>query len=290
MNKNNIAYIILGVIILILVLCIVIIYNENEKEKQELFNKVNVEDIEIDSNIEELYSILLKWNKFEVLDDSTLKSNKTLGTFYSNEKVSAFRYDTEQRYAAVFLALQNAEQLPNNSYESKMGFENDTYDINKYTLEEAKLRMIQLFDTDVIEEINIQLGNEIVEFTQDGVYSYKTNGASVERNEYAFGKIEKAKKNIDNNEIYIYDKYVFFIKVKDENGNERIEAYTNSNMTNKISDDVSGVIDLNQSENDIVSKMIELYGDKIKTYKHTFRLDSNNNVYYWASSEQESEY
>jgi len=117
---------------------------------------------------------------------------------------------------------------------------------------------------------------------KDGRYLYSYGGQAT----MVLPVSKMTKATTDNENLYIYDKFVFVIEEWIEEPQQGIigskyNIYTNSEQNNKVAE-----IDMEPSEiiDDVEKYVLEKYSDKMATYKHTFKKDENGN-YYWYSTE-----
>lgn len=118
------------------------------------------------------------------------------------------------------------------------------------------------------QSFKIEYGAECI--YNNGKYRYSVGGGSGETIENV-RKIEEAYE--EDNNIYIIDKYMALI-YKDE---QPIKIYTNSECK-EIIDKIDNIPNIEDFKNDAIKKY------KLKTYKHTFKKNSNGK-FYWYSTE-----
>ena len=203
---------------------------------------------------------------------------------YQSYKVTNENIDNTTKLLTIFNNLskaeadekeENTEYLKSIDSNAEIGDE-DKY-IYKYKKEKVEQKLNEIFGPDAtIEHASFSAQAKIKVDYKNGIYSwYKHTGSGYNTGSYFYKMI---KSNKEGNNLYIYDKYVYGeVGSKDNDGNYYYNLYETPSKEKEIEKNVK------VDKNDIGSIM-KTYGDKIKTFKHTYVTDSNGN-YYWVSTE-----
>ena len=91
----------------------------------------------------------------------------------------------------------------------------------------------------------------------------------------------------ENDEIYLYDRYVFYILADDVTVDEDGSLYVSSSQTLRIyptSEKSNLLRELKSDKHFAYNELYDKMADLMKTYKHTFKK-ADNGSYYWYSTE-----
>lgn len=284
---------------------------EKDKKVEELEDKISkVSDVigedesketELDKDselVKELYSIVLKYNNYDISEVESF-------SFYKDEKVTYDDLKDVEKLICVLNATNeedyskdvNIEDLELKQYQSiykdyNVNF-SKTKTADKYSNITDTLKRIFGGNAKIKKE-NYGLLSGVAEYYDDSYYLYMIEGGGLGETVYAYSEIKKAEKNGDY--IYIYDKYICEDTTEaamDMNGKNKF--YTTSDKTKQIDVDESlfkrGEYDYN-SETKLgyigidksLEKILKHYEEKLNTYKHTFQK-AEDGTYYWVSSE-----
>ncbi len=125
-------------------------------------------------------------------------------------------------------------------------------------------------------------------FSDDKYYKHGYQGGGAGVLDYGYSEIQKVEK--DDNNIYIYDKYVcidflqFLVSFDASDGN--VHIYSSSDMTKEV----GKLENIDEFGDELISletfkAIYDKYENNLTTYKHTFKKTANGENYYWVSSE-----
>lgn len=272
------------------------VINDTATLNNEVINSTDVNQTDIEKNLDinsmqvkNLYSKILKTNNiYNNFGTNGISRQKC--SFYKSTKVNANILSNEEKVVAVLQYLIDTNEGTKMSFSNiqsdvlnQMGyyFSGGDYDYCiKYSAQELEAAKKAVFGNDV--QINwISIGNNAanqIDYINGEYYRYTYPGGGGPWGIYSFSEIEKATEN--NEYVYIYDKYLYTVL---EYNPEVLNLYTNSDMNVKISS-VSNYYDYENAFDNKDNSVIKNYSDKIDTYKHTFKKDSDGNCY-WISTE-----
>ena len=346
--KISLGTFIVGIIAIILVVAVVImgiqISNQNKaleesqiamanKEKELQQDKISknnesatssntnnkTQTLDINSNlIQKLYKIPLKCNDFGYYKDDKYylrgfyKDNPATYQNLSNlEKTIAILKNVNENEVEVSkmtdIKASEKYNLPSeyiykdNEYPNEFRFYN-----SNLISDTAKKIYGNNYKNDIrFDTIDSGYGSAYV-YVDGGFVKLDYPGGGFGLNKYAESKIIKAEQNDD--EIYIYDKYMFIEDVLGLEDNDIVENYyLTSDMTQKIATvyinygtvntytikNTNGITELTYTEkanrqdgleNQYREQYFNKYIDNLHTYKHTFKKASDG-TYYWVSTE-----
>ncbi len=234
---------------------------------------VEIKNLDINSDlVQKLYKYILKYSDYE----------ETL--VYQSQKVTKDTMNNKLKLMTIFenLNTSDADEIKN---ETEYGMQIAHTLFKKETVERKAREIFGSNITVTHEQCPIYFANAID--YQNGTYNrYDYQGGGRTPWESSISQIKSAKQRDD--EIYIYDKY---IHVYDEIGGSSLEEgiYTASDKKTKISDLInisvnSGMIEGEQYSEELFNKYEEKLGNKIKSFKHTFKKNDDG-TYYWYSTE-----
>lgn len=302
--KIRLSTVILIFIIFILVIAMLAMYIfYNKKDDKQIVEKANIEkkiadneehNTEVVNNQtkQETNIITSEEKEIDINSDIIQKLNKYILKFraddekivYQSKKITSENMENKLKLATIFnnLTEKDASEVIENTDEQKQ-------EIFKKEIVEKKAKEIFGDNVSIIHEnCTYNLAENII--YENGVYKRSQfqggGGTAWETSSNMLIKAEQV-----GNEIYIYDKYVHIIENLE---NSTFDIYTASDRTVKIKENVnfvtSGVYDgLDNLSNEEYNKQFfknlkKICENKIKTFKHTFKKNSDGS-YYWYSTE-----
>lgn len=198
-------------------------------------------------------------------------------TFYKDGKTEYKDLSDEVKILAVFQNLtdEDCTQVDATAIKDKLQYQIDDGKVKLYSKETFNKKLKEIFgENATVNYKSIEGCGEIIDYLKNdqefAYYIFPGGGFG----SYGVGMsiLYKAEKVGDN--IYLYDRYVY----KKYNEDETMSLYTSSDKKEKID-----TTDYNLDTT--INEYIKTYGEKIKSYKHTFKKDVNGE-YHWVSTEQ----
>lgn len=266
------------ILLLILAICGMYFYYNMEINKKELNQNENIVETsnktqettnEVDKNLvsAEVKEIDINSNLVQELYKYVLKSNSCVEEIaYQNQKVTVDNLSNTAKLMTIFENIDDFEADDTKTNKTDYGISTHYY-FEKETIENKAKK---IFGKDVIinhETLPNLLAKEIV-FTNGRYDKYDIQGGGGFLWEDSTQKLLKAEQN--NNEIYIYDKYIHV--VRDENNYNNYNIYNASDRKVLLKSNLSTtLIDIDTIED-------------VNTFKHTFKKNFDG-TYYWYSTE-----
>lgn len=300
---------IIGLIITVMILAIYIIQMKNDKkeEPENSIAKINNEpdgsNVEDNDNIEqEIQALDINSNLVQdllypkIMVDGTEYYLTDGKSFYKNSKVD---YSSLSNVEKIVVILNNTKDL------KEVIGTNEKIDILKKTKmfgnrsDEELRELIRLENVGrIVAYENVgEVAQRCFENINDIEWESYDNGVGttyeyVDGNYYMIGyeggglgsttigysRLEKAEQNEDY--IYLYDKFLWQESLDYLVYDGTVKIYDSSDETNLIGEENEFL------PKEDLNKRMDKYYDKLNTYKHTFKKDSNGN-YYWISTEPE---
>lgn len=255
----------------------------NEIEKSQLFdanntntsnttnstNSTKTQQLNIDDKlVQELYNYILKYSDYE----------ETL--VYQSQKVTSETMDNKLKLMTVFenLSASDADDVTNsNEYGIQI-----THYLYKAETVEKKAREIFGNNSSITHEDCPIYFTKAIDY-KNGIYDcYDYQGGGRTPWEGSISKLKTAEQNGD--EIYIYDQYIHVYDVASETASDE-GLYTTSDKKTKISDLINiSLSGKDQRQEEAFAQYEEKLGNKIQTFKHTFKKNLDGS-YYWYSTE-----
>ena len=256
MKKKILIFI--GVTLLVRIMCIVLI-NVFNFEGNEEENKTNINEIGEDT-VNELYSYFLVDNPLGIRGIYT--NGYVHYQNFNNVMLKAMIYQYILNNAELSLETLTQEEL--NSVLNQTGFI-PVHKISKNKFEEVLNIMFEPEAAIVYNDFNYS-NNISLHFANDYYYVYNNN-STTSSDDYVYKNMIRYAIAENGTVIKIYDNYL------------RCDVNTNRCYNDEAKESVnSNVV---YSENFNISDHI----DDLVTYEHTFRLNEENNSYYWDSTQ-----
>lgn len=239
--------------------------------------------------VKDLHSKVLKFNNiydFSSDEDYSFYKDKkiTVNDLTNTEKVIAvIQYLEENNYGTkIELAKLNQETLKQLTMYVPPEYEGPVYgEVYDANILKSGLKLV-FGDNAKIEWFSFDNNCAVAHDFIDGkYYKYVYPGGGYGYRKYGCSKIEKAIQ--DGEYIYVYDKFIY---AEDFVAEDYMKYYANSAKTSVIA---TSNIDYGADALNIVysDNLISKYEDKLNTYKHTFKKNSDGE-YYWISTEIEN--
>ncbi|MBR5227624.1 MAG: hypothetical protein IKV94_03205 [Clostridia bacterium] len=218
-----------------------------------------IQNLKTDDNLViKLYNYILKLN---------INGEKQV---YQSQKVTNKNVDNEIKLLTIFenLELSDAQKVKTDEPAVRVDADGNAYKY-VYSKELVMNKAKEIFGEDVtLVHKGFFIGNSNKVVYSDGQYSsyMLSTGSGPVAWENSYHEIVKAEK--DNDNIYIYDKYLHVVR---NNENNTYNIYSSSDRIGLIAEGVS-------------LDKINSYKNEAKTYKHTFTKNKDGN-YYWVSTE-----
>lgn len=297
--KLKLTTVILLFIILIIVMTGIFYYSSNpnnktnhlaDSEKESLLEKNEVitantsntnqsnnaisqaKELDINSNlVKKLYNYVLKYSDYE---------EKLV---YQSLKVTNDTINNKLKLMTIFENLDESEAdeiIKKNEY----GIEVTHTLFNKETVEKKAKEIFGNFVGITHQECPIYF-TKAIDY-KNGVYDcYSYQGGGNTPWEKSISQIKNAEEKDD--EIYLYDQYIHIYDDITETTSEE-GIYTASDKKTKISNlinvSANSGLESEQYEKELFTRYEEKLGNKIQTFKHTFKKGSDG-TYYWYSTE-----
>lgn len=253
--------------------------NVNEVENADANE---LKDLDIESDIvKKLYNYVVKFNCYKEI------------LLYQNDKVELSNISNQLKLLTV---LNNLDE---NDADDK--YVKQEEDIERehliFTKETVENKAKEIFGADV--KINHENCPQYFGYARDykdgkyDCYDYEGGGGTPWEN--SINVLEKAEQ--DNNNIYIYDKYVHLVLLDETGGDgytstNYYDIYTGSDRKEKIAskvdisnfEDVVNYENYEESSKNKLEKIEKYTGKEMVTYKHTFKK-AEDGSYYWYSTE-----
>jgi len=237
----------------------------NVNTSEDITTISQVKELDINSNlVKDLYNYILKYSAYEE------------NLVYQSQKVTGETIGNQLKLMTIFenLSETDADEV---TTKDEYGIQ-VTHTLFKQETVEKKAQEIFGNSIRITHEDCPIYFTKAIDF-KDGVYDcYSYQGGGDTPWEQSIAQIKKAEQKDD--EIYLYDQYIhIYDDIAESTSEEGI--YTASDKKTKISNllTVSG-----NSKEELFKQYEEKLGNKIQTFKHTFKKSSDG-TYYWFSTE-----
>lgn len=270
----------------------VVVYKEPETEvvQEEPKEEVKKLDLSIDGEfVQDLYAkIPMQTTGYEPY----YSTGATAGTIDDNKKLLFTLRSLEKEYKYEVTDDASVGDKLDNKYFPDL-LENygniNRKEIKKFDFDTVKAKYKSIFGT------NLEVPLIDAETNMGYVYEYVASDNCFYGHHYDGGggtgivaqeiAIDKCEQNEDGTEVYIYDDFLIFV-YDSYTADEKYRLYDSSDITTPLTEQLSKeyVNDVALYGGYTAEQIIEDNKDKAGHFKHTFKLDSDGN-YYWYSSE-----
>lgn len=299
---STVLLVLIGVLIGIVIMLLVYVINLNKDVEIYQDNPTNVEQPQEEEKVEEEKKVLdlsldgefvkslynkipMQLRGIEPYSDAVTKAeniqdnNKLL--FVLRELEKEYKYQVITDLTDIKPKLDNKMQL----------MEDYLTEVQKFEFDVVKAKYKEIFGAD--KEVPLI----DAETTLGYVYEYVPQDNCYYGHSYAGGgggyfthatKVYNCEQNEEGTEVYIYDGFVAFNSKYNNGMSDGFALYTSSDCTDIMIDNVEQTYE--QVERVVryngmtFDEIFEKYWDSVSKFKHTFKLDSAGN-YYWYSSE-----
>ena len=297
---TSILLILIGALIATIVLLSFYIYKENKKVDVYDEPQNNVEETDNNQKEDEKGKVKLNLSPNGDFINMLYKklSKISLTTLVYNNDIT--NYDTlsdNERLLFIFMnckpefkSVDNIKDKLDNKFDYEMYTSNGNYSVDMFKIDDVTRAYQSVYGVDKevpLIDVETHLGYVYEYVAEDNCFyghSYQGGGGS----SFIYKtKISNCDQNDDGSEIYIYDLFIAASSTSYGPEGNKWSIYNDAEQKNVVKSNIlEEFIDgeskfENKTKEELLNSYLESNGRK---YKHTFRLDSVGN-YYWYSSE-----